>query len=320
MVPNPLVSVIMPVYNTANYLHQTIPSLLNQSLRDIEIICVDDGSTDNSLKILNRYAKNDSRLIVINQPNQGAAPARNTGLKAAKGKFLSVLDSDDVFHPNMLEIAYSIANSRRCDMVFFRSDQLIEKEQKYIATPWTAKASQLPAKDVFTIHDVRFNRFQAIQGWTWDKLFARSFISDNNITFQPQRIYNDMLFTFSAYVLSKRISFIDIPLVHQRKRGGGSLSDGASASWKCLFTALTALQDLLIKQGIYSELEKDFLNYVVRMVIYHSSISKPEDKRDLLIEFRDYWSTYFGLDNKPLVFFDPISNIEELKTSYSELS
>ena len=99
------VSVIMPVYNVEKYLHQCMDSLVQQTLTDIEIICVDDGSTDNSLAILQEYAQRDSRIIVLQQKNSGAGVARNTGMKIVKGEYLAIVDSDDFFELDMLEKA-----------------------------------------------------------------------------------------------------------------------------------------------------------------------------------------------------------------------
>ena len=97
------VSVILPVYNAGKYLHQCMDSIVNQTLKDIEIICVDDGSSDNSLEILRQYAEKDERVKVIAQANGGAGAARNNGLRAATGEYLSFLDSDDFFELDMLE-------------------------------------------------------------------------------------------------------------------------------------------------------------------------------------------------------------------------
>ena len=103
------VSVILPVYNVEKYLKECLDSILNQTLQEIEVICVDDGSTDRSLEILREYEKKDKRVIVLTQENKGAGAARNKGLAIAKGEYLSFLDSDDFFASGMLEEAY-----RRC--------------------------------------------------------------------------------------------------------------------------------------------------------------------------------------------------------------
>lgn len=315
----PDVSVIIPVYNTEKYLHQTLSSVCNQTLENIEIICVDDGSKDNSLKILKKYASKDNRIKVLHQENQGAAVARNLGLQHARGRYLSILDSDDYFNKTMLETAFVSACLRDADIVVFRADQKHDKTNKIVKTPWTAKSSQLPAKNIFTINDVKSNVFQAIQGWTWDKLFKKSFVDELGISFQEQQIYNDMLFTFSAYISAKRITFVDITLIHQRKRGGGSLSDNGSSRWTCLKSALLGLREYLYKTETYNTFEQDFINYVIRMVLYQISISTSEDAALLLEDVFGTWSDEFGLFDHEKSFYEPYSNVAQLKEFAFEL-
>ena len=101
----PKVSVILPVYNVGKYLRQCMDSIVGQTLQEIEVICIDDGSADDSPQILQAYAKKDPRIKVVCQQNQGAGAARNRGLSMARGEYLSFLDSDDFFETNMLEKA-----------------------------------------------------------------------------------------------------------------------------------------------------------------------------------------------------------------------
>ena len=123
----PLVSVIVPVYNSAKYLVECLDSILNQTLTEIEVICIDDGSTDESLRILERYASCDSRVHILKQENKGAGAARNLGLAVAKGKYLSFLDSDDLFYPNMLKHAYLNAEKYSSDIVIFSYNKFFEE-------------------------------------------------------------------------------------------------------------------------------------------------------------------------------------------------
>ncbi|MFR5028212.1 MAG: glycosyltransferase family 2 protein [Coprococcus sp.] len=131
------VSVILPVYNVSDYLRQCMDSIVGQTLKDIEIICVDDGSTDDSLAILKEYEAKDQRVKVIQQANAGAGAARNKGLEIATGEYLSFLDSDDFFEPDMLEKAWSKAHETRAQVVVFRSDQYREDLQEFVQVRWT---------------------------------------------------------------------------------------------------------------------------------------------------------------------------------------
>ncbi len=128
------VSVIIPVYNVEPYLKQCMDSVVGQTLKDIEIICVDDGSTDGSLDILKEYATEDSRIQIIEQKNAGAGAARNNGMRHATGKYLSFLDSDDFFEPRMLEKAYDLAEKDQADFVAYKSDQYHTEKKQFQQT------------------------------------------------------------------------------------------------------------------------------------------------------------------------------------------
>ena len=125
--PNVKVSVVIPVYNVENYLRESLDCVVNQTLRDIEIICVDDGSKDSSLEILQEYAQKDSRVKILTQQNQFAGVARNNGLKIATGEYIIFLDSDDIFDLQMLEKMYyraveTSADVTVCESRFFVDD------------------------------------------------------------------------------------------------------------------------------------------------------------------------------------------------------
>lgn len=118
------VSIIIPVYNASKYIHVCMESLLCQTLRNIEIICVNDGSTDNSLEILKEYQQRDHRITVVEQENQGAGCARNNGMMHASGEYVLFLDADDFFDPELCSLAYYHAASRRAQVCLFKADRV----------------------------------------------------------------------------------------------------------------------------------------------------------------------------------------------------
>ena len=126
------VSVILPVYNVEKYLKECLDSILNQTLQEIEVICVDDGSTDRSLEILREYEKKDKRVIVLTQENKGAGAARNKGLAIAKGEYLSFLDSDDFFASGMLEEAYRRCVEKKAQICVYQVLRYNEKTKETI--------------------------------------------------------------------------------------------------------------------------------------------------------------------------------------------
>ena len=115
----PQISVVVPVYNVEKYLRECLDSLANQTFEDFEVICVNDGSDDSSLSILEEYASEDERFKIVSQENKGLSGARNTGMNYIKGRYLLFLDSDDWLELNALELLYNHANALNSEMVIF---------------------------------------------------------------------------------------------------------------------------------------------------------------------------------------------------------
>ena len=122
------ISIIVPVYNVAEYLSECLESLINQSFTNTEIICINDGSTDDSLKILEKYSKSDDRIMIISQENRGLGSSRNVGLKNASGKYVFFMDSDDFLELDALELLYNNITSNDSDVVFYGAYKYIDGE------------------------------------------------------------------------------------------------------------------------------------------------------------------------------------------------
>lgn len=297
------VSVIIPVYNADKFLRQCLDSVVNQTLRDIEIICVDDGSTDSSVRIIKEYASRDDRVRLIRQKNAGAGAARNQGLREATGEYLSFLDSDDFFELTMLEKAVACAESHQAEITVFGSDQYHMDTEKLVEVDWVVLKQDLPPYMPFSYRQLTGNVFLSFVGWAWDKLYRRDFVEEKHLTFQEQRTTNDMLFVFSALVTAKRIAYLDEVLAHQRRGSGASLSVTREKSWHCFYNALTALRQRLMDENIYWELEKDFINYSLHFSLWHlNSLAEPSHtllKRML----RSAWFKDLGIVGKPKSYF-----------------
>lgn len=300
---HPKVSVILPVYNVEKYLKQCMDSIVNQTLKDIEIICVDDGSTDASLSILKEYEKEDDRVKVICQQNAGAGAARNNGLSIATGEYLSFLDSDDFFSLDMLEKSYAQAKKEDADLIVFRSDQYREDLDKIVKVSWTLREKALPPYRPMTHRTFTDNVFKVFVGWAWDKLFKREFVLEHELQFQEQRTSNDLLFVFLAIVLAKRITILDEPLAHQRRNNPNSLSNTREKSWQCFYNALTALKDNLVKFGLYKELEQDYINYGLHFSLWNLDTLTGAKKEVLFDKLKKEWFAALGIANKPKEYF-----------------
>ena len=174
------ISVIMPVYNSGKYLNTAVDSILNQSFKDIELIFVDDGSTDGSSEHCDEYAWKDSRVKVIHQKNGGICNARNAALKIAKGEYIGFSDHDDEYLPGFLEHAYNEAIANNADLVKVGKKEFIIKDGNILRT----KFSKLPYR-IYSRKDIQSNYFKLVNSdeldCLWDALFKRSIIEKYNI-------------------------------------------------------------------------------------------------------------------------------------------
>ena len=293
----------MPVYNAQDYLEQCIVSILAQTLQEIEVICVDDSSTDRSLEILKKYEKEDSRMRVLTQPNSGAGAARNRGLSQASGEYLSFLDADDFFEPDMLELAYAKAKEDRADMVVFKSDQYHTDSDQFVQVAWTLREKEIPPYTPFNHRQMTDNIFKVFVGWAWDKLFSREFVEKHHLTFQEQRTSNDMLFVFSAVALAKRITIVPKVLAHQRRDAKDSLSKTRENSWHCFYDALTALRQRLTDEGLFPETEKDFINYALHFSLWNLRTLAEPTKTKLGKKLVSEWFNTLGISGKKQGYF-----------------
>ena len=298
------VSVILPVYNGEKYIKKCMKSLIDQTLKEIEIICVDDGSVDGTLEALKEYENLDN-VTVITQENAGAGAARNKGISYAKGEYLSFLDADDIFEKDMLEVAYNKAVEDKADMVVFNSDQYYEETQEYKKADWTLRYAKIPPYTPFKHRQMTDNVFKVFVGWAWDKLFLKEFVDRYALKFQEQRTSNDMFFVFMATVLSNRITVVpkDKVLVHQRRNNAVSLSNTREKSWQCFHEALKKLKQGLVEHGIYKEVEQDYINYALHFSLWNLNTVSKTVYDDMLNKLKNEWFTEFGITGKQKSYF-----------------
>ncbi|MBM6752472.1 glycosyltransferase family 2 protein [Mediterraneibacter glycyrrhizinilyticus] len=299
----PLVSVIIPVYNVEQYLKQCLDSVLAQTLSDVEVICVNDSSTDGSLKILEEYAGKDRRITVVTQPNRGAGAARNKGLSMATGKYLSFLDADDFFEPDMLKLAYEKAEEDKADFVVFNSDQYYTEKDKFVEVAWTLRLKEIPPYTPFNHRQMTDNIFKVFVGWAWDKLYNREFVERHDLLFQEQRTSNDLFFVFSAVAIAERISVVNKVLAHQRRDAKDSLSKTRENSWYCFYDALIALRERLKEEGLFKETEKDYINYALHSSLWNINTLAEPTRTKLIDKMNSEWFEELGIKGKPENYF-----------------
>ncbi len=213
----PKVSVIVPIYNVEQYLRECLDSIINQTLKDIEIICVNDGSKDNSLNILNEYAAKDARIKIIDKENAGYGHAMNVGLDNATGEYIGIVEPDDYITPKMYETLYDLAISNNLDFIksdFYRFKGSNDNIELFY--------NQL-SKDVSYYNRV-LNVNEEIKPYyfimnTWCGIYKRDYIEKYHIRHNesPGASFQDNGFWFQTFVYSKRAMFIDKPFYMNRR-------------------------------------------------------------------------------------------------------
>ncbi len=206
----PEISVIIPVYNVEKYLNECLDSVLAQTFKDFEVICVNDGSTDNSPEILRQYADKDQRVKIVTQSNQGLSMARNNGLKEACGRYVYFVDSDDAIHPQCLEIAYSLAEKQQADLVCFSYIKMKEK----IPDTGAFDISKLKSKTTCSPLQYCFGKKYKIRFNVWTKFYRRKLL--NGLEFIPKIHFEDYPHTFAVMARKPKTVIIDEPLYFYR--------------------------------------------------------------------------------------------------------
>jgi len=204
---SPLVSIIVPVYQAESFLKESVSSILNQTLQDIEIILINDGSTDHSGLLCDDIAKTDKRVVVIHQPNAGQSAARNVGMKRASGKYIGFMDNDDFLLPNMCECLYNNAIKHNADI---SGGSYMIKDNNGDITNKSHSQEEYLFDNVSGMEN--YLKQEKIDLYVWTKLYKRDFIKNNLLHFEEGRSEEDWLFNHSAFFVANSIIVQDIPI------------------------------------------------------------------------------------------------------------
>ena len=262
------VSVIVPVYNSELHLQQNLDSICAQTLPDIEIILVDDGSTDSSLAMLQSYRALDSRIQIYRQQNLFAGVARNTGKAHARGEYLVFWDSDDYFSPRALERMYIKCVEDDADICICDGNRYYDGMGIQTAGGVFLKRRFLPKPEERpfsreTHPDVILN---LVSPAPWTKMFRRAFVEAEGLNYQPVRTGNDVFFVECAMCLAKRITVADVPLVYYREDQATSLIGTRVKTPLAPVYARLAIHDELVKRNAFPR--KSFVNSVMGSLVY----------------------------------------------------
>ena len=260
------VSVILPIYNVASYLDETIGSLLNQSLKEIEIIAVNDGSTDHSEEIIRKYMQQDSRISYFYQENQGQSVARNLALQHAIGDYIYMMDSDDVLgDPNALQIYYEYAEKYKADFIFFDGDTFSEDNAN--RTTWNTKRTHLVEENIPYEGEYLLNLMldKSVHNCVvWLLLIDRNYLNHIGLKFYPGIIHEDELFTTILTLQSHSIYCLKQSFIKHRIRSASTM--GLRYTKRNMNCYLTVIDELFNFQN--SPIIRKFAKYTLSKVFY----------------------------------------------------
>ena len=272
------ISVIVPVYNCEDYLEESLGSILKQTFNDIEVICIDDGSTDDSLGILNEMASSDSRIQVFPQENQGAGAVRNYGMKKASGDYVYFFDADDYLLKEGLEKAYSNAIRNDSDIVFFKFDQY--KDNKFLTHSGPYIELQFKGADfdnfTFDWHDYRTGPFTGPFA-PWLKLYKKEFLDAHECFRFPNDLnHNDVPFHVMTFLKASKISFVPEHLYRYRIDNAGSITNNRLKKYDHIFRIIQIVEDFLLSEDYMEEFKREFDYFKANRITYEM-YGRPEE-------------------------------------------
>lgn len=280
----PLVSIVVPVYNGELYIEAGLKAILQQSYRNIEVIALDDGSKDGSYEIMQALAATDDRLKVFHQENQGAGITRNEGLKKAKGKYIAFWDSDDSFEQTAIEKCVEQAESFNSDIVVYKAMTYNCQTGKRAFLNDGLDALEQRGRTSLEPKELAEELFNSLLIQIWNKLYRRAFLMENQVAFQGIARSNDVLFTVQALCSAGKLSFINEVLVYYKVGDDQGLHAGNDKTPLCFYEALLASRNFLERKQLEKSYGKSFNRLAIDIIFYNLTVLKTGQARQLVIK------------------------------------
>lgn len=275
-------SIIIPVFNTEEYLSKCLDSVCSQTLEDIEIICVDDGSSDDSLNILKEYAKKDERIRIISKENEGQGIARNIGIKEARGEYVGFVDSDDFVKKDMFEKLYQHANKNNLDIAMCKVSEFNNVTHEVNDNLWYYSLGVFRDfdKEIFN-HEDTSDFTCEISVTPYNKIYKRSLLWDNNIHFAENLIFEDELFFYDVYLKAKRISIVDENLYYYRtNRKGSTVEKSSEKDYSDIIPIFKQIREKIIETGNYDLYKVKVANRFIHLILWRFSETSPKFRKN----------------------------------------
>ena len=282
------ISIIIPVYNVEKYLRECLDSLLNQTFQDFEIICVDDGSTDKSLEILQEYKRKDDRFVILQQRHSGAGSARNNGIRLAEGKYIQFLDADDYFEPTLLDEMYNHAEKFDADLTVCSSRKVDDEgnitESGNPNSPINIDLT--PMEKLFCWQDFKEDIFCLFNVPAWNKLYLKELIVSNNLAFQNLTSCNDVAFGHISKICAKRIVVFNKELVNYRCGRSGSITQFRAKCAENIIYAALEIRKFLQEREFFEELKKSYIKAIKMHISWEISHCNDEQYQKFIKDLK----------------------------------
>ena len=259
------VSIIVPVYNVEKYLGECLDSLCNQTFKDLEIVCINDGSSDGSLEILEDYAEKDKRISIYSQENKGLSATRNAGMKKITGRYVYFMDSDDILEIDAIEKLHNLCEEKSLDLVLFKLINFYDgTDEKFESAYYNMEFLKNNVGDnVFSYEDIKEDIVKIAVN-AQSKFFKRDLIED--MEFNEGLIFEDNPFTIEAIFKSQRTYFLD-EFIYLKRERKGSITTSHDKSFVDVIAIANKIIDLTKQYGKYDELKHAVINKKFRRIL-----------------------------------------------------
>ena len=278
------ISIIIPFYNTQNYIKRCLDAILAQTFTDFEVICVDDGSKDNTYQILQDYAKKDKRINAYTQENGGPSAARKTALVHATGKYLMFCDSDDWYEPNMCQTMFDAIEQNDVDIVCCNARVIDEQDN----------LQRIDAPDYYINHQIGIypvtnEIIRETNMVLWNKIWKKSLIDQYQMNFPPCREYDDDCLYLQYMSVAEKIMFINKKLYNYFRRQNSVFGKVAQKKDSSFFDKLYIIKyyfDFLVRNNIYAQNKNTFFHYLIQIRNFGNDRWNEDNWRQAKIIFR----------------------------------
>ncbi|WP_312339742.1 glycosyltransferase [Sphingobacterium sp.] len=302
----PLISIVMPVYNTAMYVDVAIQSIINQTYCYFELILINDGSTDQSLSILEKWVMSDKRVKLFSQENQGLSAARNKGLSLAKGQYIYFMDSDDILRADALSICLAYCEKQDLDFVYFDASVFADNSDESILKDFHYSRLKTSAYTVFSGPDALQQQLKADDFFSSACMYLirKDILDRHGFGFERGIVHEDELFTVLLYLAADRVAYIPQQFFQRRVRPDSIMTSRLKLfNVKCYFIVAQRLKEY---GKNYPDSKRIIELYLYRMLdaaVWKAHVLSIADRLKILLSVLTHWRKYVSFKTMGVLLF-----------------